>query len=71
MAKNLTYIANHDGNRKWLLDRFDDEAKPKTEYIYLCQLRDSNANSHDIVIIPREDWPKIIEEINKALEEFK
>lgn len=70
MAKNLTYIANHDGNRKWLLDRFEDSDE-QTKYIYLCQLRDSNSNGRDIVIIPVDQWEKLVEGVNEALKEFK
>lgn len=72
MAKNLTYIANHDGNRKWILDRFEDSCSdPDAKFIYLCQLRDSDANTRDIIVIPRSEWPKLVESINEALKEFK
>lgn len=71
MAKNLTYISNHDGNRKWLLGRFEDSDKPESEYIYLCQMRDSNPNSHEIVIIPKDQWQSFVDDVNAALKEFK
>jgi hypothetical protein len=71
MAKRLTYIQNHDGNRVWVNEPFTDDSHTKEEYIYLCQHSDGHLTELDIVKIPRSQWAALVEKVNAALEEFK
>jgi len=71
MAARLTYIQNHDGNRKWIVDRFTDDAHASEQYVCLCQHSDGNVIELDIIKIPRSQWDVLVKNVNEALEGFK
>lgn len=71
MASRLTYIQNHDGNRKWIIERFSDEDHASKDYIYICQRSDGNVVELDIVKIPRDQWEHLVASVNEAMGEFK
>lgn len=71
MAKRLTYIQNHDGERTWTLPAFNDDEHKSEQYIYLCQHSDGNKTELDIIKIPRSQWNHLVDEVAKALQEFK
>lgn len=71
MAKRITYIQNHDGNREWVSEPFTDDSYKSEEYIYLCQHSDGHLTELDIVKIPRSKWESLVEEVNDALKGFK
>jgi hypothetical protein len=70
MAKRLTYIQNHDGNRGWVIPPFTDEDHKKDDYIFLCQHSDGNATEIDIIKIPRGQWDHLVDAVAKSLQEF-
>lgn len=71
MAKRLTYIGNHDGERTWVLPAFNDDEHKADAYIYLCQHSDGNKTELDIIKIPRAQWDHLVGEVAKSLQEFK
>jgi hypothetical protein len=70
LAKRLTYIQNHDGNRRWTIEPFNDGDFNSNDYIYLCQHSDGHLTELDIVKIPRNQWNELVELVSKSLEEF-
>lgn len=69
--KFMTYVQNHDGNRDFFVDAFNDDGEPSTKFVYIVQQKDGMKPEMEILKLPRTMVKEFAEKLLAAVETFE
>lgn len=69
--KFMTYAQNHDGEREFFIEAFNDDGEPSTKFVYIVQQKDGMKPEMEIVKLPRTMVKEFAEQLLAAVEKFK
>ena len=69
--KFMTYAQNHDGEREFFIEAFNDDGEPSTKFVYIVQQKDGMKPEMEIIKLPRTKVKQFAEQLLTAVEKFK
>lgn len=69
--KFMTYAQNHDGERDFFIEAFNDDGERSDKFVYIVQQKDGMKPEMEIVKLPRDQVKEFAEKLLAAVENFK